>query len=62
MVPLLGAKPVFADIGLNTHVLDPEDFKAKITPKTKAVVPHLFGTPCNMEERFVPLQRNMMWW
>ena len=51
MVPLLGAKPVFADIGLNTHVLDPQDFKAKITPKTKAVVPtHLFGTPCNMEE------------
>lgn len=51
MVPLLGAKPVFADIGLNTHVLDPEDFRAKITPKTKAVVPtHLFGTPCNMDE------------
>lgn len=51
MVPLTGAKPVFADIGLNTHVLDPEDFLAKITPNTKAVVPtHLFGTPCNMEK------------
>ncbi|MEC7986489.1 MAG: aminotransferase class I/II-fold pyridoxal phosphate-dependent enzyme [Myxococcota bacterium] len=50
MVPLLGAKPVFADIGLSSHVLDPEAFRASITEKTKAVVPtHLFGTPCNME-------------
>ena len=50
MVPLLGAKPVFADIGLQTHVLDPVAFKEAITPKTRAVVPtHLFGTPCDME-------------
>ena len=42
-----GIKPVFADIGRNTHVLDPEAFRAAITPDTKAVVPtHLFGTPC----------------
>ena len=51
MVPLLGARPVFADIGLRTHVLDPEKFRASITPRTKAVVPtHLFGTPCAMDE------------
>ncbi|MCB9779692.1 MAG: DegT/DnrJ/EryC1/StrS family aminotransferase [Alphaproteobacteria bacterium] len=50
MVPLLGAKPVFADIGLTSHVLDPAAFEAAITPKTKAVVPtHLFGTPCDMD-------------
>ena len=50
MVPLLGARPTFADIGLNSHVLDPEAFKAAITPRTKVVVPrHLFGTPCDME-------------
>jgi perosamine synthetase len=50
MVPLLGAKPVFADIGLRTHVLDPDAFEAAITPRTKAVVPtHLFGTPCDMD-------------
>ncbi len=50
MVPLLGAKPVFADIDLRTHVLDPEAFRAAITPRTKAVVPtHLFGTPCDMD-------------
>lgn len=50
MVPLLGAKPVFADVDLRTHVLDPDAFRAAITPRTKAVVPtHLFGTPCDMD-------------
>ena len=50
MVPLVGASPVFADVGLKTHVLDPEAFRAAITPRTKAVVPtHLFGTPCDMD-------------
>lgn len=50
MVPLTGAKPVFADIGLSTHVLDPASFEAAITERTKAVVPtHLFGTPCDMD-------------
>lgn len=50
MVPLLGARPVFADVDLRTHVLDPEAFRAAITPRTKAVVPtHLYGTPCDMD-------------
>ena len=50
MIALRGAKPVFADIGLSTHVLDPEAFKAAITDRTKAVIPtHLFGTPCDMD-------------
>ena len=49
MVPLLKAKPTFCDIGLYSHVLDPESFEARITEKTKVVVPtHLFGTPCDM--------------
>jgi perosamine synthetase len=51
MVPLLQAKPVFADVGLNSHVLDPHKFQEAITERTKIVVPtHLFGTPCNMKE------------
>lgn len=50
MVPLLGARPVFADIGLRSHVLDPDAFERAITPRTRAVVPtHLFGTPCDMD-------------
>jgi len=46
-----GAKPVFADINPKTYVLDPLDFKKKITEKTKAVIPvHLFGQPVEMDE------------
>jgi dTDP-4-amino-4,6-dideoxygalactose transaminase len=45
-----GVKPVFADTGLTSHVLDPAAFEAAITPRTKAVVPtHLYGTPCDMD-------------
>jgi len=29
-----GVKPVFADIGLHSHVLDPASFEAAITPRT----------------------------
>ena len=50
MVPLTNATVKLADIGLQTHVLDPDAFEAAITERTKVVVPtHLFGTPCDME-------------
>lgn len=43
-------RPVFADVGLRSHVLDPAAFEAAITPRTRAVVPtHLYGTPCDMD-------------
>lgn len=43
------AIPVFADIDPETFLIDPEDIKRKITPKTKAVMPvHLYGGICNM--------------
>src|SRR5262245_20443224 len=32
MVDLLGAVPVFADVGARTHVLDPASVEARITP------------------------------
>jgi dTDP-4-amino-4,6-dideoxygalactose transaminase len=39
-----GATPVFADIDPATLNLDPEDVAARVTPKTKALMPvHLFG-------------------
>lgn len=45
-----GVVPVFADVGLTSHVLDPAAFEAAISPRTKAVVPtHLYGTPCDMD-------------
>lgn len=50
MAVTAGVRPVFADIGLTTHVLDPAAFEAAITPRTRAVVPtHLYGTPCDMQ-------------
>jgi dTDP-4-amino-4,6-dideoxygalactose transaminase len=41
-----GARPVFADIDPRTMNLDPADVRARITEKTKAILPvHLFGRP-----------------
>ena len=42
----VGATPVFADIDPVTLNLDPDDVAARITPRTKAIMPvHLFGRP-----------------
>ena len=49
-IALTGALPVFADIDESMN-LDPEDFKRKITSKTKAVILiHYQGGPANMDE------------
>jgi dTDP-4-amino-4,6-dideoxygalactose transaminase len=46
-----GATPVFADVDPATLNLDPEDVAAKITARTRAIMPvHLFGRPAPMEE------------
>lgn len=46
-----GATPVFADIDAATLNLDPEDVAARITPKTRAIMPvHLFGRPAPLAE------------
>jgi dTDP-4-amino-4,6-dideoxygalactose transaminase len=43
-----GATPVFADIEAATLNLDPADVAAKMTERTKAILPvHLFGRPCD---------------
>jgi dTDP-4-amino-4,6-dideoxygalactose transaminase len=42
---------VFAEIDAATLNLDPEDVAARITPRTKAIVPvHLFGRPAPLAE------------
>jgi dTDP-4-amino-4,6-dideoxygalactose transaminase len=41
---VLGARPVFCDIDLETFCVTPETVRAALTPRTKAIVPvHLFG-------------------
>lgn len=46
----VGVTPVFADVGLTSHVLDPDAFRQRLSPRTRAVVPtHLYGTPADVE-------------
>ena len=47
----VGAKPVFADIDLETQNISVSDIKKKISKKTKAIIcVHLGGTPCDVIE------------
>jgi len=50
-VAMQGATPVFADIQYETGNIDPSAIEAKITPRTKAIMPvHWAGNPCDMDE------------
>jgi len=45
-----GAKPVFADINLDTYNINPAELRKKVNRKTKAIIPvHLYGQPCDMD-------------
>jgi perosamine synthetase len=49
-VLLNGAIPVFVDVDRETFQIDPAKIEAKITPRTKAILPvHILGLPCDME-------------
>jgi dTDP-4-amino-4,6-dideoxygalactose transaminase len=46
----VGARPVFVDIDPQTFNLDAEAVRARVTPRTKAIMPvHLFGRCADME-------------
>jgi dTDP-4-amino-4,6-dideoxygalactose transaminase len=45
-----GGIPVFVDIDPVTYNIDPALIEARITPRTKAILPvHIHGTPCDMD-------------
>jgi dTDP-4-amino-4,6-dideoxygalactose transaminase len=50
-IDMVGATPVFADILPDSFCLDPASVRAKISARTKAILPvHLFGHPAEMGE------------
>jgi len=45
-----GAKPIFTDVDSRSYNIDPTKIEAKITKKTKAIIPvHLYGQPADMD-------------
>lgn len=62
VVCLAGATPVFADICPDTFTLDPQDVAARITPRTRAILPvHLYGQMANLTQLQEIATRHGLW-
>jgi len=62
VVEHLGGRVVFCDIDLDTFNIDPEKIEAKITAKTKAILPvHLFGLAADMEAINAIARQHKLW-
>lgn len=50
VISMVGATPVFADILPDCFTIDPDSVRAKVTDKTRAIMPvHIFGHPARMD-------------
>lgn len=48
-ITAVGARPVFVDVDPVSYTLDPNQVEARITPRTKAILPvHLYGQPADL--------------
>jgi dTDP-4-amino-4,6-dideoxygalactose transaminase len=61
-VTRIGATPVFVDIDPTTFNIDPNQIEAKVTPKTRAIIPvHLFGQCCDMDAIWEIAEANQLY-
>jgi len=57
-----GGRVVFADIDKNTHCIDVEDIKRKITSRTVGIIPvHLYGQAAEMDAIMKIAAENQLW-
>ena len=62
VVEHLKAKVIFCDIDLKTFNIDPSQIEAKITSRTKAIIPvHLFGLSADMDPILEIAQKHNLW-
>lgn len=62
VIALLGLTPVFVDVNNDTFNIDVAQIEARITSKTKVILPvHLFGQCSNMEEISLIAKKHNLW-
>lgn len=61
-VVMRGARPIMADVDLNSQNITVETIQAAMTPKTKAIIcVHLAGWPCDMDSITAFAKENNLW-
>jgi len=61
-ISYVGATPIFVDVDPVTFNMDVAQIEARITPRTKAILPvHLYGHPVDMDPLLEIAQRHNLW-